>query len=440
MTAAAPWEGPGTPDPTFAELADRRRGPVLRFIRQRPGVVDLLVVAGYLLVSAFSAAGALDRGTWVPAAAVAGIAVALAVRRRWTFAVLAAVMVLEAAIMIADPLFGAGSIGLWIALYTAATKYASKRMFIMAVLVSAVEILLLMLWVVPALDAAEDITAFLGPGDPRPSDVVWLIAAFVLVFNSAAVGIGAAVRSNRLHDAELTNWGLRVRTLAQAGERNRIAREMHDVVAHSLSVMIALSDGAAVVLKRDPDRAAEVLRELSSTGRGALADMRRVIGVLRDGSNAPLAPQPASSSLKEMLDGFRVAGVPLRFSHEGPALPTDAAFQLTVYRIVQESLTNVLRYGRGVTRVTVELSRDGDTVRIKVADNGQLAGTPREPVGSGQGLKGIAERTAIYDGSVYAGPGPQGGWVVHAILTAPRGPEPTTGPQGEDSDEPADAR
>jgi len=440
MTTERPQEGLGTPDVTFAELTERRRGPLRRYLREHPLVVDGLVCAGYLGATIVPILFADPGGRWLELAVTLLIAGLLFFRRRRALLVLALVFVLESAALFTNPVDSPAGVGLWVALYTAATRYTARRMFTLAVLISAVEIMTLVVWVYPFLMGPAVDARNVLDGEELPPDTVWFVAAFMLALNLAAVAIGAAVRNNRLHDAELANWGRRVQTLAQATERNRIAREMHDVVAHSLSVMIALSDGAAVVLKRDPDRAAEVLSELSSTGRGALADMRRVIGVLRDGSNAPLAPQPASSSLREMLEGFRVAGVPLRFSHAGPELPADAAFQLTVYRIVQESLTNVLRYGRAVTRVGVEVSREGQTVRIKVTDNGQQAGSARETIGSGQGLKGIAERTSIYDGSVYAGPGPQGGWVVHAILTAPEDDQIQRTNKGEKKDEQAGSR
>ena len=149
--------------------------------------------------------------------------------------------------------------------------------------------------------------------------------------------------------------GGRAPRLGSVTERNRIAREMHDVVAHSLTVMVTLSDGAAVVVHKDPERAAGVLAELSRTGRTALADMRRVLGVLRDDAaagHAPREPLAAGGNLAKLLEGFRTAGLPVHYTHTGPSLPGDAAFQLTVYRIVQESLTNVLRYGRALSRWT----------------------------------------------------------------------------------------
>ena len=194
------------------------------------------------------------------------------------------------------------------------------------------------------------------------------------------------MRQRREHEQEIAAWAARTASLASVNERNRIAREMHDVVAHSLTVMVSLSDGAAVVVRKSPDRAGEVLGELSRTGRTALADMRRVLGVLRDDAGtAPRQPLASGDSLAKLLEGFRTAGLPLHYSHTGPALPNDAAFQLTVYRIVQESLTNVLRYGRSLGRVDVSIVRDGSTVTIEVLDDGAGVAGPGTADGGGPG-------------------------------------------------------
>jgi signal transduction histidine kinase len=159
--------------------------------------------------------------------------------------------------------------------------------------------------------------------------------------------------------------------------------------------------------------------------------MRRVLGVLRDESpagQAPRQPLSAGNSLAKLLEGFRTAGLPLHYSHTGPALPDDAAFQLTVYRIVQESLTNVLRYGRALSRVDVSMVRADGTVTLEVLDDGRgtvgLAGTGgtatvaggAKPLGSGQGLTGMRERAGIYGGTVEAGRPAGGGWRVRAVL------------------------
>ena len=147
--------------------------------------------------------------------------------------------------------------------------------------------------------------------------------ATIALSNVIATGIGIGVRQRREHEQEVAAWAARAAQLASVNERNRIAREMHDVVAHSLTVMVTLSDGAAVVVRKDPARAGDVLGELSRTGRTALADMRRVLGVLRDdaGKAAPRQPLAAGDSLAKLLDGFRTAGLPLYFSTPGPGCP-----------------------------------------------------------------------------------------------------------------------
>lgn len=212
------------------------------------------------------------------------------------------------------------------------------------------------------------------------------------------------MRQRREHEHEIAAWAARTASLASVNERNRIAREMHDVVARSLTVMVSLSDGAAVVVRKSPDRA---------------------------GGTAPRQPLASGDGLAKLLDGFRTAGLPLHYSHTGPALPDDAAFQLTVYRIVQESLTNVLRHGRSPGRVDVGIVRAGATVTIDVLDDG--AGVPGAGTtdggpgssgpgsggpGSSQGLTGMAERARIYAGTVVAGRGGRG-WQVRAVLNWP---------------------
>ena len=180
---------------------------------------------------------------------------------------------------------------------------------------------------------------------------------------------------------------------------------MHDVVAHSLTVMISLSDGAAVVVEKDPERAGEVLGELSRTGRAALADMRRVLGVLRD--DAAPGPRPGSrwcpaTTWPSCWTASGPRGCRCITAHSGPALPEDAAFELTVYRIVQESLTNVLRYGRSLSRVDVRIAAERCRPSPLRLDDGRgsVEAAAVASLGSGQGLAGMSERAGIYAGIV----------------------------------------
>ncbi len=341
-------------------------------------------------------------------------------RRYRPATVLAALTLIETALLVLEPLASNASMSLWFGLYAVAVHH--RRIFSFAataaVSLPLVVVLLFFFPVPPELAARGGLEAGLAG----------LVTAVVVVLaNVIATGVGISVRRDRQHEVELRAWAERNAQLASVSERNRIAREMHDVVAHSLTVMIALSDGAAVVVKRDPERARGVLGELSQTGRTALADMRRVLGVLRqDRSPEPLAqeslvrtPLPAHSGLEALLEGFRTAGLPLSVTTSGPALPSDAAFQLTIYRIIQESLTNVLRYGHGVSRVQVQLAHQDPWIRLRIFDDGSGAMAPAASVGSGQGLVGMSERAGIYNGTVTAGPEADGGWLVEAVLMCP---------------------
>ena len=416
-------------DASFAELADRRRGRLRRYLHRRPRAMDAVVVLCYLLLVTPTAVDTVLDGDWHAAALLAAIAAVLFFRRSRPVAVVVAVAALEVGITYLHPWGSNVSAGLWFALYALAVQRTRKFAITALALANAPLSLLYFLTLVGPLERALPNG---GPAAPENSQLVFGIVAGITITlsNIIATGIGISVRQRREHEQEIAAWAARTAELGSVTERNRIAREMHDVVAHSLTVMVTLSDGAAVVVRKSPDRAAEVLAELSRTGRTALADMRRVLGVLRDESpvQAPRGPLSAGNSLSKLLEGFRTAGLPLHYSHTGPALPDDAAFQLTVYRIVQESLTNVLRYGRALSRVDVNMVRADGAVSIEVLDDGKgtmgagLAGGPgaasagARPQGSGQGLTGMRERAGIYGGTVEAGRPASGGWRVRAVL------------------------
>lgn len=200
--------------------------------------------------------------------------------------------------------------------------------------------------------------------------------------------------------------------MARSAERTTIAREVHDVVAHSISVMVALADGATAVAARSPERSQEAMREVSATGRGALADMRRVLAALEE-----TAPDPADeiADLTAMVDRFRAAGLPVTATDLDTDVPGPVA--LAMRRIVGEALTNALRHAPGTLRVCLEVRRTGGAVEIEVLDDGPRGAAPEaETHGSGRGLVGIRERAAILGGSAEAGPRPGGGWRVAVTL------------------------
>ncbi|GAB2539888.1 sensor histidine kinase [Brachybacterium huguangmaarense] len=204
-------------------------------------------------------------------------------------------------------------------------------------------------------------------------------------------------------------------TIARADERERIAREMHDVIAHSLAVMIALADGAEASVKRQPEEAQKAIRGVGETGRRALSEVRRLLSRVRSdehGGPALDQSQVGIPDLSALVDEFRSAGLPVVF-HVGGEIPSNPVYGFTVYRIVQESLTNVLRHGRGVRKVQVSVDFAPSGVAVVVEDLADMVKVPSE---SGRGLLGIRERAMFYDGEVMAGPRSGGGWRVEVRL------------------------
>lgn len=420
----------GQADASFAEITARHRGRIRRYLFQHPRAMDAVVVACYLLLVTPTAAESIRDGVWPVAVLLAAAAAALSFRRSRAVPVVAVVTLLEVGVTLLHPWGSNVSAGLWFALYAVAV--VRSRRFALATLAAATAPLLF-LYLQLAVGPLDGRLPDMGVNTPENFQLITSIAAAVSITlsNVIATGIGISVRQRRGHEHEIAAWAARAAQLGSVTERNRIAREMHDIVAHSLTVMVSLSDGAAVVVKKDPGRAAAVLGELSRTGRTALADMRRVLGVLRDDTapgQAPREPLVAGDNMGKLLEGFRAAGLPLHYTHTGPSLPDDAAFQLTVYRILQESLTNVLRYGRSLGRVDVAVAREGSTVTIDVVDDGRgsvdavgssAATAARDSsgsVGSGRGLAGMLERARIYAGTVEAGRSSDRGWRVHAVL------------------------
>jgi signal transduction histidine kinase len=244
---------------------------------------------------------------------------------------------------------------------------------------------------------------------------------FLTGLDVAALFTGATVRTRRAYLEAMVERARQAEIdraqeaqLATSRERNRIAREMHDIVAHSLSVMIALADGAALTLRRDPEQAAEAVRTVSATGRESLREMRRLLSVLReDGAPADRTPQPGLGRLPELTERLRLVGPAVDVVVHGDPRPLPPTQDATAYRIVQESLTNVVKHASDATAVAVALDWYDDRLALTIRDNGRPV-TPHRS--DGHGLAGMAERAALFDGRVEAGPAPDGGWQVSAVL------------------------
>jgi signal transduction histidine kinase len=203
--------------------------------------------------------------------------------------------------------------------------------------------------------------------------------------------------------------------VAVAGERARIARELHDVIAHSVSVMVVQAGAARRLLARQPERAGEAMREVEGSGREALTELRRLLGVLAERpEELVLAPQPGLGQLDALVERVDAAGVPVDLRVMGAPRPLPPGLDLAAYRIVQEALTNVLKHAAGArTEVIVEYGeRD---LRLEVVDSGG-APAPDGHEGTGRGLVGMHQRAAVYGGDVEALPLPEGGFAVRARL------------------------
>jgi signal transduction histidine kinase len=246
---------------------------------------------------------------------------------------------------------------------------------------------------------------------------------------TAAGVLGITIRQRRVLLLSLHERAARLEVerdqegrIAAAAERARIAREMHDIVAHNLSVMIALADGASYAMESSPERAAQATERISATGRQALLEMRRVLGVLRgDPAERPLAPQPGLDRLDDLLAQVHAAGIPVTMELDGDPHELSEGVQLTVFRVAQEALTNTLKHAARPTRAHLALSCQADGVELEVIDTGSQGQSRHEqPVlavaGSGRGLPGMRERAAAYGGRLDAGPRPDGGWRVRLCL------------------------
>ncbi|MGM7669648.1 sensor histidine kinase [Microbacterium sp. A93] len=262
-------------------------------------------------------------------------------------------------------------------------------------------------------------------GDPAQQAVIavsFAVGAAAIVL--AAWAFGDLARTRRLAMEQLRDRARQLeveaaqeRELAAADERNHIAREMHDIVAHSLQVVITQADGGRYAGAQDPRVAVDTLGTISETGRKALGEMRRLLGVLRGPEATEFHPQPGLGDLEALVETIRLTGLTVDFTVEGTArraLP--AGGELAAYRAVQEALTNTVRHGGTHAAATVRLRWTGQGLVIEVQDNGRGAAASPSTQGSQQGLVGLRERIGLFGGTVAAGPRQGGGFAVHATV------------------------
>ncbi|NEA66620.1 sensor histidine kinase [Streptomyces sp. SID12488] len=256
---------------------------------------------------------------------------------------------------------------------------------------------------------------------------VWDALFFLLSTATAALALGLMVRIRRAQLAGLRERAARLEIerdqrsrLATATERTRVAREMHDIVGHNLSVIITLADAGSYATDIAPERGKEALQLIGDTGRQALGELRRVLGVLREATGVPpggpeLSPQPGIADIEALCAKVRTAGLEVVYRTSGDVDALDSGVQLTVYRIVQEALTNTLKHADTDTQVRLAIVEKDTRLTVRVQDTGPAtpSGPPNE---EGHGLVGMRERAALYGGTVHAGPAAGGGWSVEAVL------------------------
>ncbi|MEE2521539.1 sensor histidine kinase [Pseudarthrobacter sp. J47] len=246
--------------------------------------------------------------------------------------------------------------------------------------------------------------------------LIWMLVLFSWT-------LGDLTRIRRLQLQTLADRARRLeteqqqeRSLAAADERAHIAREMHDIVAHSLSVIITQADGGRYAAAVEPEAATRALSTIAATGRTSLAEMRRLLGVLRSDDPATTRPLPGLDDLDELFLGLRATGLRLRFSKQGqPRRTLPAGAELTAYRVFQEGLTNVLKHAGPDAEARASLTWTARGLELEIHDDGRgaAADAPESP---GNGLRGMAERVTLYDGTLAAGPAPGGGFHVSAFI------------------------
>jgi len=382
--------------------------PAARTVRR--WVSDVLLT----LLALVTTLPALPRdSTRMHAAEVVVLAISVApllVRRIWPLPVFGWILVTA----IAAGLWSKSAVdgvALLIALYTVASRRPRKEALVCAGLAEVVAVIALLLYA---------------------KSRWWFDAIFVSGMVAAALGLGLYFAARRAYLAELQDRAERLErerdqqaALAAAAERARIAREMHDIVAHHLTVMTTLAEAAVAASASSPEKATDVMRSVAVTGRRALADTRRLLGVLRErdstgegngvGSAEALQPVPDLSQLDALIEQVRSAGLDTALELHGQAPDVPAGVQLAVYRLVQEALTNTLKHGGAGARASVRLSFEPGELRVDVNDDGAGSAAPAS-AGVGGGLPGMRERVHAYGGDVQAGPRQPAGWAVSARL------------------------
>ncbi|MFD5198726.1 sensor histidine kinase [Streptomyces sp. NPDC058375] len=388
------------------------------FIRRHPTGVDvfwavfLLGLSGMSMVSGMYDAG---REEIVAVPVALGLSTVVALRRKAPEKMLLLAILVGVVQLVFDVRPGIGNFAMLVITYTVATvgeRWASR------------------LALIGSLSAAA-LSQLRWEAEPGGS---WVQVIFVTVIMTVpfvlAWVLGDSLRTRRAYFDQLEERAARLERereaqskVAVAAERARIARELHDVVAHNVSVMVVQADGAAYVMDAAPDQAKQALETISSTGRQALAEMRRLLGVLRTGDapeSGEYVPQPDVEQIEDLVAQVRQTGLEVDFKVEGTPRPLPSGVELTAYRVVQEALTNTRKHGGPDAGASVRLVYFDDGLGLLIEDDGR--GAAHELYedggadGAGHGMIGMRERVGMVGGTLDAGPRPGGGFRISALL------------------------
>jgi signal transduction histidine kinase len=367
-------------------------------------LIALLAIAGMLeLVVGRDSPGAPTMSLWFSVPAVAVLVLPLFARRRFSFAAPAAYWLIAAALSYVDGLLIAfigslGVVGLATAFLLGNLRDDAKAGIGLTIVLGCIVIVVANI-----------------PGPQTAGDLIFIPLRFVVAW---IAGYALRERTEQAEAAEMrATLAEREREaaarIAVAEERARIARELHDIVAHAVSVMVLQVGAVRHKLPATLEEDREALNRVEQAGRTALAEMRRLLGAMwRNGDGVDLAPQPGLDGLDTLIDDVRRAGLPVRLHVDGDSFPLPRAIDLSAYRIVQEALTNALKHARA-SNVDVTVRYRPDELELEVVDDGKGAATSD---GLGHGLVGMRERVKIYGGEMSAGTAPTGGYVLSARL------------------------
>jgi signal transduction histidine kinase len=339
-----------------------------------------------------------------------GMCLPLVWRRRWPQAVFAVIAAVAFVQWLAGVNIAVYDFALLIAMYTVAAE-CGFGWALGALLINELGLVLL-IWRLTSQPVSQGTWRGLSP-DSIAVGAIWLCGLYINTRRKYTVSLEErARRLERERDAQAE--------VAAAAERARIAREMHDVIAHSISVMVIQADGASYAIDTDPERAKRAMRAVGSTGRSALTEMRRMLGVLREGDGkAALAPQPGVDDLPDLVEQIRSTGLPVEMTIGGTQVPLPGGMELALYRIVQEALTNVMKHAGPSATARVDLHYGDGAVELRIRDDGR---GPTFSDGRGHGLVSMRERVAVYGGEVTAEPARGGGFEVVARMPVRESP------------------